>query len=153
MRFAIVAAAAVLALAATAHAAGEPEVFAAAKLRTLTVTAGVLMSPKDVDMRGVWTDTQRPCSEQRKLSVRAQIDYVDRNGKTHRLILSKAFKDGNCAEGGPNVGFTVSAKTAVLACPNGRWKPGRYTFVTTASEPVKKLKATASVGWEKAGTC
>jgi hypothetical protein len=142
-----------LGLAATAQATGEPSVFAAAKLGSLTVTSGALVSPKSVDMRGVWTDTKRPCSEHRKLAVKAQIDYVDKAGKTHRLILSKTFRDGNCAEGGPNVGFTVTAKMAVLACPNGSWKPGQYQFVTTATEPVRKLKAIASVGWTKPGRC
>ena len=103
--------------------------------------------------RGVWTDTKVPCSAQRKLTVKALIDYVDKAGKTHRLILTKAFKDGNCAEGGPNVGFTVSAGQAVLNCPNGAWKPGQYQFVTTTTEPVRKLKAIASVGWTKPGRC
>jgi hypothetical protein len=153
VRIAILLSTAALVLAATARAVGEPQVFASAKLGSLSVTSGVLVSPKDVDMRGVWTDTKRPCTEQRKLAIKAQIDYVDKKGKTHRLILSKAFKDPNCAEGGPNVGFTISARTAVLACPNGKWKPGLYTFVTTATEPVKKLKAIASVGWQKTAKC
>ncbi|HZR92515.1 MAG TPA: hypothetical protein VFA44_08935 [Gaiellaceae bacterium] len=146
--------AAALALtAARAGAAGEPSVFAAATLGSLTVTSGVLVSPASVDMRGVWTDTKRACSATRRLTVKALVDYVDRAGRTHRLTLTNRFADANCAEGGPNVGFTLSARQVALACPSGAWKPGRYDFVTTTTEPVTKLKAIASVGWNKSGRC
>jgi hypothetical protein len=153
VRLLLAAVAGLLGSALLASAAGEPSTFAAARLGSLTVTSGVLVSPTAVEMRGVWEDTKRPCTSTRRLTVRAQVDRVDAAGKTHRVIFTRSFKDANCAEGGPNVGFSLTAKMLVSACPNGRWKPGIYTFVTTTAEPVRKLKAIASLSWPKPGHC
>jgi hypothetical protein len=136
--------------AGSAEAAGEPEVFAAARIGHLDVVSGVLVSAKAVDLRGVWVDDTHPCSEMRLLDVKGQIDYVP-TGK--RVLRKGTFKTGNCAEGGPNMGFTLSAKAIGLACPNGRWKPGRYSFVTTSVEHRKRLRAVASVGWKNPTPC
>jgi hypothetical protein len=101
-------------------------------------------------MRGVWVDDTRPCSEKRLLDVKAQIDFVS-TGK--RVVRKKTFSTANCAEGGPNMGFTLTAKSIGLACANGHWKPGRYSFVTTALEHRKRLRAVASVGWKNPTPC
>jgi hypothetical protein len=153
VRLLVAAVAVLLGSAPLASAAGEPSTFAAARLGSLTVTSSVLVSPTAVEMRGVWQDTKRPCTATRRLSVRAQVDRVDAAGKTHRLIFTRGFKDANCAEGGPNVGFSLTAKMLVSACPDKQWKPGIYTFVTTTTEPVRKLKAIASLSWQKSGPC
>ncbi len=139
-----------LVAAAAAQAAGEPEVFGSAKLGSLSVTSGVLVGPTGVDLRGVWVDEKRPCSENRTLTIRAEVDYVP-TGK--RVVRRGSFKTANCAEGGPNMGWTITAKAAGFACPNGAWRPGRYHFVTTTVETKSKLRAVASVGWVRQGRC
>lgn len=136
--------------AVAAQAAGEPEVFASAKRGSLSVTSGVLVGPKAADLRGVWLDETRPCSETRTLEIEAEIDYVP-TGK--RVVKQGSFKTANCAEGGPNMGWTITAKAAGFACPNGTWKPGRYALVTKTLDTKSKLKAIASVGWAKSGSC
>jgi hypothetical protein len=59
----------------------------------------------------------------------------------------------NCAEGGPNVGFTFSPAEAGMACPNGSWKPGRYDFLTRARHVRSGVVAVATLGWTKKKAC
>ena len=103
-------------------------------------------------MRGVWNDTKVPCTVSRPLRVRVLVDRVA-SGKTKRVVRSGTFRDSNCAEGGPNVGFTISARAVGLACPNGRWKPGLYHFLTRAKEPKRGLEASASLDWRNTRRC
>src|SRR5437660_12007462 len=107
-----------LAFAARAAAAGEPATYAHAQLGSLSVVSGVLVSRTAADMRGVWNDEHVKCAVTRRLTVRILIDHFP-TGK--RISRAGRFKDGNCAEGGPNVGFTMTARRAGLACPNGAW--------------------------------
>jgi hypothetical protein len=139
-------------LGVAALAGGEPTSFGGARLGSLTVTASVLVSPKAVDMRGVWNDTKVPCTVSRPLRVRVLVDRVT-GGKTTRVRRAGTFRDTNCAEGGPNVGFTLTARRIGLACPNGRWKPGLYHFLTRAREPKKQLEATTSLDWTNTRRC
>ena len=141
-----------LLLVIAALGSAEPTTFATARLGTLTVTASVVVGPKTVDMRGVWNDTKVPCTVSRRLRVRVLIDRVA-SGKTKRVVRSGTFRDSNCAEGGPNVGFTISARAVGLACPNGRWKPGLYHFLTRAKEPKRGLEASASLDWTNTRRC
>jgi len=141
-----------LLLGIAAAAGGEPTTFGTARLGTLTVTASVLVSPKAADMRGVWNDTKAPCTESRRLRVRVLVDRVAA-GKTTRVRRAGTFRDANCAEGGPNVGFTLTARAAGMACPNGRWKPGLYHFLTRAREPKRGLEASASLDWSNTHRC
>jgi len=130
-----------------------PSAYAEAQSGSLQVTSGIVLSAKAVDMRGVWQDSKLPCSAQRTLKVRAEVHFTPPGGTPRRVILSRSFKDGNCAEGGPNVGFTPSAHLLVMACPNGTWRPGDYSFVTGTTGPSRKLKARASLRWTKPGRC
>ena len=139
-----------LVLVAAAGAAGEPEVLAASRIGTLDVVSGVLVSPTSVDLRGVWNDPNRPCSETRLLTVRASVEHIPSGT---RVTRRGTFRTRNCAEGGPNMGFTLSAKGVGYGCANGRWKPGRYHFVTTSVDHRKRLRAVASVGWENRTAC
>ncbi len=139
-----------LVAAGTAEAAGEPEVFASARIGHLDVSSSVLVTPKGVDMRGVWVDDTHPCSETRLLDVKAQIDYIPTN---KRVIRKGTFRTTNCAEGGPNMGFTLNAQAIGLGCANGKWKPGRYSFTTTSLDHRKRLRAIASVGWKNPTPC
>jgi hypothetical protein len=141
-----------LLLGVAAVVGGEPSAFGTARLGSLTVTANVLVSAKAVDMRGVWNDTKVPCTVNRPLRVRVLIDRVSR-GKTKRIVRSGTFRDVNCAEGGPNVGFTIKARSVGLACPDGRWKPGLYHFLTRAKESKRGLEASASLDWQNSRRC
>jgi len=143
---------AALLLGIAAVATGEPTAFGTARLGSLTVTTSVLVSAKAADMRAVWNDTKVPCTVSRGLRVRVLVDRVS-GGKTKRIVRSGTFRDPNCAEGGPNVGFTIKARSVGLACPNGRWKPGLYHFFTRAKEPKRELEASASLDWTNSRRC
>ena len=134
-------------------ASDPPTAYGDAYLGSLHVTSGILVSPTAADMRGVWLDTKVACSVTRKLTVRAQV-YLTPFGKTgtHRFRVG-TFADANCAEGGPNVGFTLSARKLGYACANGRWKPGRLNFVVKTTEPMRGLRATASLSWANTTAC
>jgi len=137
-----------------AQAAGEPGMIADAQLGTLHVTSAVYVGPKSVDLMGVWQDSKVKCTTKRRLRIQGEIDYIPFKGKPRRpFVRTRTFLNVNCAEGGPNVGFTVKAKRLGLACPNGTWKPARYNFVTVTTELRKKLSSTASVNWARAGHC
>ncbi len=154
MKRVVVAAILGLAAATGPAAAGEPPTaYGDASLGSLHVTSGVLVTPKAVDMRGVWVDTKVACSVTRKLTVRAQV-YLTPFGKTgSRRARLGTFADANCAEGGPNVGFTLTARKLGYACPNGRWKPGRLDFVVKTTEPTRGLRATTSLSWANTRVC
>ncbi len=141
-------------LASWAAAAGEPPTaYADAYLGSLHVTSGILVSPTAADMRGVWLDTKVGCSVTRRLTVKAQV-YLTPFGKTGtRRARVGRFADANCAEGGPNVGFALTARKLGYACPNGRWKPGRLDFVVATTEPTRGLRATASLSWSNIARC
>jgi len=143
-----------LVAAATAAAAGEPPTaYADAYLGSLHVTSGIFVSPTAADLRGVWLDTKVACTVTRKLTVKAQV-YLTPFGKTGtRRVRIGRFPDANCAEGGPNVGFSLTARKLGYACANGRWKPGRLGFVVTTTEHTKGLRATASLGWANTRVC
>jgi hypothetical protein len=142
-----------LSLAAIARGADEPVAFGSARLGSLSVTSGVFVSARAVDLMGVWTDTKVSCLANRRLRVRAVVDYVPATGKPRRVERVGRFRSPNCAEGGPNVGFTLTARKLGFACPNGTWKPARYNFLTQTTEPRRGLRATASLIWFKKGRC
>jgi hypothetical protein len=148
-----VAAAGALVAAGSALAAGEPSVFAASRIGSLSVVSAVYVGPKSVDLLGVWIDQTRPCTETRLLDVKGSVDYVPFGRSGRRVSRKRTFRTANCAEGGPNMGFTLRAKAIGFGCANGRWKPGQYTFVTTSVDRRKRLRAVASVGWENRTPC
>lgn len=145
--------AAALGAAGTAIAAREPSVLAASQIGSLSVVSAVYVSPKSVDLLGVWIDETRPCTEKRLLDVTGSVDYVPFGRSGRRVSRKRTFRTENCAEGGPNMGFTLRAKAIGFGCSDGRWKPGHYTFVTTSVDHRKRLRAVASVGWENRTAC
>jgi hypothetical protein len=144
--------AALVAAAGASAAGGPPSAAGSARLGTLTVTSGILVSATSADLRGVWQDTRVRCTVSRRLTV--QVDVFYRSGATssHRRRMG-TFSDANCAEGGPNVGFTLAARSLGYACPNGRWKPGLIDFVVRTTEPTRRLRATASLTWANTTRC
>jgi hypothetical protein len=104
-------------------------------------------------MQGGWLNEAIPCTEFRRLVVRMRIDYVSPGGAARAIIREKTGVRQNCAEGGPNLGFFVKAAPNRLACPNGRWKPGDYTFTTRTTHKASRLRATGSVFYVRTGSC
>ena len=142
----------VAALALSATASAEINSFAEARRGSLHVLSSVLVSGHSVDMRGGWFNTSLSCTASRRLHVHAQIQRTTGhsseatgNAKTRRVM--------NCAEGGPNVGFTFSPADAGMACPNGSWKRGRYDFLTRTRHVRSGVVAVATLGWTKKKAC
>ena len=143
-----------LMVAPAAFASLEPPTAAGdARLGTLHVTSGIIVSPTSADLRGGWQDTKVGCATTRRLSVRVDI-YYRPFGKTgsHRRRAG-TFRIANCAEGGPNVGYRLTGRQLGYACRSGRWKPGRLDFVVHTTEPTHDLTATASVSWANTASC
>ena len=153
-KWVLVAGLAALVASAAASAAGEPPTAAgSARLGTLTVTSGILVSPTSADLRGVWNDTRVACSVSRRLAVRVDVYYRAFGTTGSHRRRSGSFADANCAEGGPNVGFSLTARALRYACADGRWKPGRIDFVVKTTEPARGLRATASLSWANTALC
>jgi len=154
IRAAVAAAVTALALGAAALAAPEPPTAAGdAQLGTLHVTSGILVFPTSADLRGGWQDSRVACSATRRLTIRVDVFYRAFGKAGSHRRLKAGFQDENCAEGGPNVGFTPTARQLGYACPNGRWKPGRLDFVVHTTEPTRSLTATASLSWANTARC
>ena len=134
-----------LLLAAPALAADDPSAYAMAQRGRLRVVSNVLLSPMGGEMKGVWLDGKRGCLDTRPLRVSIQIDLVTATGKTTRIKRSRQGLVDNCAEGGPNFGFDLTPRTYRMACPNGRWKPGRYSLTTKTTHVRSGLVAQASL--------
>ena len=111
------------------------------------MTSAALVSAKSVELMGVWNDPAVSCLASRRLRVRVAVDFIPARRLPRRVARSGTFKSANCAEGGPNVGFTLTARMLGLACRNGTWKAARYNFVTHTTERKRGLTATASLNW------
>jgi hypothetical protein len=117
------------------------------------VTSSVLVTSRAVDQFGGWTDESKPCTAFRVLRVTAEIFRTRPNGTGQHRIRTKRHAMMNCAEGGPNLGFSRTAASVGLACADGRWKPGFYEFVTRTKHLASGLVSLASLGWNRRGTC
>ena len=134
-----------LAVAAPALAADDPGAYGVAQRGSLKVVSGVLLNPTGGEMKGVWLDGKRGCLVRRTLRVSIQIDLVAANGRTTRIRRTRQGLVDNCAEGGPNFGFDLTPRNYRMACPNGRWKPGRYSLTTKTTHVRSGLVAQASL--------
>ena len=154
MRVRMVCAAAALAVGAGASgpAAAEPFAFGHAERGSLRVVSVASVSARSAELRGVWLDESVGCDEFRGLRVGALIDY-SRGTTTRTIRRARRGAVRNCAEGGPNFGFTISARGAGLACPNGRWRPGFYSFVTRTTHRATRVSAVVSLAWENRRAC
>ncbi len=152
-RFTIFAATVLGAAVLAGAALAEPEVFASAQKGDLDVSASILVSGKAVDMRGGWLDETIGCDQWRRLKVSIIVERVPGHGGARVVRRSKSRVVMNCAEGGPNMGFALTARRLGMACPSGAWKPGRYSFATTSKHLASGLTAIASLGWSKRGSC
>jgi hypothetical protein len=143
---------ATLTAAPAASAVIDPGTFATARDGRLLVVSSVLVANRNVEMMGGWNKEGAPCNRTRRLNVRILIDRV-RGGNTTRFTEHVSAPVQNCPEGGPNLGFQLSATDAGMACPNGRWRPGQYTFVTNTRHRASGLRAIASLFFRERDAC
>jgi hypothetical protein len=145
-------AAAALSASPAASAQTEPGTFATARRGPLIVSSSALVSARNVEMMGGWNNDALACDVFRRLDVRILIDRV-RAGATNRVRRMRTSPVRNCAEGGPNLGFVVRASSVGLACADGTWRPGIYTFVTNTLHRGAKLRAIATLFFEVTDPC
>ena len=138
--------------AAAAAAADDPGTLAAARHGSLLVASSALVGNRNAEMMGGWTNDRVTCTASRRLTVRILIDRV-RGGKTDRVQRRKTGRVTNCAEGGPNFGFVIRAADVGLACADGSWRPGRYTFVTNTRHHSSGVRAIASLSFRITDPC
>jgi hypothetical protein len=143
---------AALAVAPVASADHLPIVFSTARDGDLDVSSSILVSHKAADQRGGWVNESLGCTQWRRLVVRIQIFRVA-GGTTQSRSFRRSRAVQNCAEGGPNMGFTKSASSLGMACSSGRWKPGRYDMVTRTRFVATGLTSIASVGFRVTAAC
>ncbi|MGI8605820.1 MAG: hypothetical protein ACR2L0_01500 [Gaiellaceae bacterium] len=136
-----------------ALASAEPATFATARDGSLDVTSSIFVTSRAVDQRGGWIDESKPCTAFRALRVRAEIHFTRPNGTGVHRTRTRRSAVMNCAEGGPNLGFTRRATSAGLACPDGRWRPGRYDFVTRTTHLASGLVSLGTLSWIRRGIC
>jgi len=135
-----------------ALAADLPSATGVAEKGSLKVVSRALLAPKSGELMGVWLNERRPCAEQRRLRVSFLVDLV-RGATTTRRTGARSGLVANCAESGPNFGFIKSAAVLGMACPSGRWKPGRYDFVVRTRDPISGLRATATLSYQETRHC
>jgi hypothetical protein len=145
-------AAVALATASAAVAADRPSATAMAQRGTLKVVSSVVLAPRGGELKGVWLDSRRPCTVRRSLRVSYLVDLVA-GGKTTRRRGAKSGRVLNCAEAGPTFGFDVTARRLRMACPSGRWKPGRYALVVRTLDAVSGLRAVAALYYQETRRC
>jgi hypothetical protein len=145
--------------AAVAVAADRPEDvdmpagYGIAQKGTLKVVSVVRLEQKGGEMKGVWLDGRASCLTKRKLAVSIQIDLVNSAGKTTRVRRARSGLVDNCAEGGPNFGFDLAPRALGLGCPDGRWKPGRYSMTTKTTHVASGISAQASLYHQVTRVC
>lgn len=159
IRQATVAVAAVASLAAAAAPASatspfDPAVFGTATRGHESVMTAVYVYPTGAQLLAVWTQDGIGCSVNRKLRITGTFDYTPSpSGRSRHYRITRTFRVGNCAEGGPNTGFTLRAYKRHAVCPGGRWHPGDYQMSTTATDLVTGLKASADVQFTMSRPC
>jgi hypothetical protein len=137
---------------APAAAVADPNTFASTKRGSLLVSSSVLVANRSVEMMGGWVNENVSCTADRRLTVRILIDRV-RGSKTDRVRRKKTGRVTNCAEGGPNFGFSLRAADVGLACPDGSWKPGRYDFVTNTFHHASRVRTIGTLFFRISDPC
>jgi hypothetical protein len=137
---------------APAAAVADPNTFASAQRGKLLVSSSALVANRSAEMMGGWINENVACNVDRRLTVRILIDRV-RGGNTDRVRRKKTGRVTNCAEGGPNFGFTIRAADVGLACPDGSWKPGLYDFVTNTFHHSSRLRAIGTLFFRISDPC
>ena len=154
IRIASTAAVALAALVAAPVGAADhlPSTISVAKDGNLEVFSSIFITNKATDQRGGWLNESLGCQQWRRLVVRANI-FRTAGGRTQTRSFVRSQPVQNCAEGGPNMGFSKTANQLGMACADGRWKPGRYEFVTRTVFVATGLTSVASTGFRIRAAC
>jgi hypothetical protein len=156
---AIAMAAALTAAATTAAPAGaanpfDPAVFGQATSGKEKVTTAVYVAPRTAQLLAVWNQDGVACSVTRRMRITGSFFYTPSpSGPSRHYSITRIFRVGNCAEGGPNTGFTLRAFRRHAVCPGGRWHPGEYQFSTEAIDLATGLKASADIDFTMTRPC
>jgi len=129
-----------------------PSTLSIARQGNLDVYSSIFVSHTATDQRGGWLNESVGCLQWRRLIVRATI-YRTAGGTTQSRSFVRSSPVQNCAEGGPNMGFTKTASALGMACASGRWKPGRYEMVTRTVFLAASLTSVASTGFKVSSRC
>jgi hypothetical protein len=133
--------------------AALPSALGVAKHGPLRAHDVILLGAKDVTLLGGWENPAVPCAESRLIDVDVLVQRTAPSGGGRFVRRNKSGVTMNCAEGGPNFGFTLSATGLRMACPDGSWARGRYDFVIHTLVRSGTLRATASMTWPNPTTC
>ena len=154
IRLASTAAVALAALVAAPVGAADhlPSTLSVAKDGNLEVFSSIFVSHTAVEQRGGWLNESLGCQQWRRLIVRANI-FRTRFGHTQSRSFVRSRPVQNCAEGGPNMGFSKTATGVGLGCASGKWKPGRYEMVTRTVFVATGLTSVASTGFKVSAAC
>jgi hypothetical protein len=129
---------------ATAASPFNPAVITDATSGTETVSAAIYVSTVDAQLLGVWNQPGIGCATVRKLRITGRFFYTPSPaGHGRHYAITRTFKVRNCAEGGPNTGFTLRAVKRRAVCPGGRWHPGEYQMQTVVTDIATGLKTSA----------
>lgn len=145
-----------LVFATAAFAADLPDATAMAQRGSLKLVARVLLNRDDkrsAELKATWLDAKQRCDVDRRLRVSYSIDFVFRGATTRRRPAAKLGLVTNCAEGGPNFGFDVTARKLGMACSNGAWKPGQYSIEVRALDVRSGLSVAAFLYREVTKAC
>ena len=146
------AAVSVLVLPPAAQAAHEPAALGSAIRGSLIVSSQIVGAPRLVVFSGGWLNDAVPCNQARRLVLRASIDFRSRT-QTRTVFRRREGIRLNCAEGGPNLERTVRAARVNLACANGRWRPGLYTFVARTRHVATGVVSVVTLDWRQTRRC
>ena len=135
-------------------ASAEPGTFAIARKGSLDVTSSIFVTSRAVDQFGGWAN------ESSSVHGIPYSQGYDRD-LPHAAERNRAAPDQGSAGPGDELRRRRSRTSASagprasvgLSCPDGRWKPGRYDFVTRTKHLASGLVALGTLSWIRRGTC
>lgn len=130
-----------------------PSAFGHARQGALELVSGAVLDDRTAYLMGTFSNPKSPCTATRRVRVNGTVVFLTQAGARKTVRRSGLFTALNCAEGGPNRGFTLTARAMGLACPNGKWKRGNYSFVTETVDVRTGLRAVASLLWLEPDPC
>lgn len=132
---------------------------------SLRVVSTVAATHGQVLLRGGWMDQTLDCSVFRGLRIGAILRFENLRG-TLKRTMTRGRKGAvrNCTGESPNFGFRIRASDTVprpeghhphlsLACANGRWRSGSYSFTVRTTHRLTMVSSVATVTWVNAEPC
>ena len=142
-----------LAAASPAGAQDEPIAFGDARKGPLRVVSFAGVGARFADLTGTWYNDKVGCEQWRRLRVSVFVDFEPPKGRGKIVERTRTGVVKNCAELGPSFGFLLRPRRIGLACPNGRWRPGHYTFHTKTLHLGARLESATTLLWANTRAC